>query len=115
MHGESNRRELFEAFVSSRRAMKQADRRRPRASCDQIIRLAWEYLDDELDEEPRRQVWRHLRDCPPCRAYFHFERAFLRAVGDREGAASDTAALLRKVMDALRAEGYRGWNSLMRS
>ena len=84
--------------------MEQVDRRRPLTSCDQVTRLVWEYLDDELDRERRREVLRHLRVCPPCRAYVEFERAFLRSVARHAGTVKNTSTLLLRVLHALRTE-----------
>jgi anti-sigma factor (TIGR02949 family) len=75
-------------------------------SCEHVIRLLWEYLDNELDAERRLRVREHLAVCEHCREHFTFEGAFLRAVASHLDDVTDTATLRGRIVDALRAEGY---------
>lgn len=47
--------------------------------CEEAVELLYHYLDDELTEEHRIVIRRHLDDCPPCFEAFDFE-AELRVV-----------------------------------
>jgi len=76
-------------------------------SCEHVIRLLWEYLDNELDDERRLRVRQHLDGCEHCREHFTFEGAFLRALATHLDEATDTATLRGRIVDALRVEGYR--------
>ena len=76
-------------------------------SCEHVIRLLWDYLDNELDAALRQRVREHLDACEHCRNHFTFEGAFLRAVALHLDEATDTATLRERIVAALRAEGYR--------
>jgi predicted anti-sigma-YlaC factor YlaD len=61
--------------------------------CDDVTRLVWLFLDDELTPRGSASIRVHLRECASCRAFVRFECAFLDAVhaalrGDR-GARTD--------------------------
>lgn len=38
----------------------------PDGRCSEVLRDVWLFLDDEMDEENRAAVQRHLDDCSPC-------------------------------------------------
>lgn len=82
--------------------------RDPSMPCAEVVRLVWEFLDDEIDDERRGKIREHLDICPPCRDHFTFEGAFLRAVSRVIDEPGDTASLQRRVLQALRDEGYDG-------
>ena len=48
--------------------------------CDQVRRLVWLYLDDELASHGVSKIHTHLRECASCRRVVCFERAFLRTM-----------------------------------
>ena len=50
------------------------------ADCEDVVRLVWPFLDDELTLRDAARVRQHLRECASCRAFVRFERAFLRAM-----------------------------------
>lgn len=77
-------------------------------SCEHVVQLLWDYLDEELDEARRARVREHLDMCVHCREHFTFEAAFLRALASQLDAPEDTTTLRSRVLDSLRAEGYGG-------
>ena len=48
--------------------------------CDDVTRLVWPFLDDELTPRVATSMRVHLRACATCRAFVRFERAFLTAM-----------------------------------
>lgn len=82
------------------------DERAQPMSCEEVVRLVWAYLDDEIDDERRRRVREHLALCGPCRDHFTFDGAFLRSVARLIDVPDDAAPLRARVLEALRAEGY---------
>lgn len=70
-------------------------------SCQEVVRVMWEYLDGELDAERRARIREHLEICPHCREQFTFEGAFLRAVARHLDEAGDTDALRFRIEQAL--------------
>jgi anti-sigma factor (TIGR02949 family) len=77
-------------------------------SCEEIVQLLWDYLDDELDLARREAVRGHLEHCSHCRDHFTFEGAFLRALESVIEEPVDTTAMRTRIVAALRAEGYGG-------
>jgi len=49
-------------------------------SCEEVVLLLWEYLDEELDDARRAQIRAHLADCEHCEGQATFEAAFLRSL-----------------------------------
>jgi anti-sigma factor (TIGR02949 family) len=75
-------------------------------SCDEAVRVLWEYLDTELDDLLRDRVREHLVECAHCRDQYTFEGKFLHAVGSLMDEPIETEALRARILAALRARGY---------
>lgn len=75
-------------------------------SCDEAVRVLWDYLDTELDDALRERVREHLLECAHCREQYTFEGNFLRAVGNLMDEPLDTSALRARILAALRARGH---------
>lgn len=75
-------------------------------SCDEAVRVLWDYFDGELDETLRERVRNHLLECAHCRDHYTFEGAFLQTVGGVIDEPIDTTALRGRILEALRARGY---------
>ncbi len=78
----------------------------PHMSCEDAVRLLWDYLDEELDDVRRARVRLHLQACEHCREHFGFHRSFLRAVAAVVDEPIDTTTLRRRIVDALEEDGY---------
>jgi mycothiol system anti-sigma-R factor len=74
-------------------------------SCDEAVRVLWDYLDTELDDVLRERVREHLTECAHCREQYTFEGNFLRTVGNLIEEPQDTTALRARILAALRARG----------
>jgi mycothiol system anti-sigma-R factor len=72
-------------------------------TCAGVTAMAWSYLDDELPWCDRRRIRSHVAGCDPCRAYLHFQRAFLRAVRAELNRETASDALRQRVSAALDA------------
>ena len=42
-----------------------------RATCETLVRLLSDYVDQELSEEDVRRLEEHLADCPPCEVFLN--------------------------------------------
>ena len=73
--------------------------------CEHVIRLVWNYLDDEIDAEQRNRIREHLEVCAHCRDQYTFEGAFLRSVGKLLDDAP-VEALRERIEHALREHGF---------
>jgi anti-sigma factor (TIGR02949 family) len=76
-------------------------------SCDEAVRVLWDYLDREVDDALRERVREHLVECAHCRDHYTFEGDFLRAVDAVIETPIDTTALRARILDALRARGFQ--------
>jgi mycothiol system anti-sigma-R factor len=72
-------------------------------TCEQVSAMVWSYLDDELPWCDRRRIRAHIAHCHHCRAYLHFQRAFLRAVRAELNRETASDALRERVSAALAA------------
>jgi len=53
-------------------------------SCGEVITFLFEYLEDDVAEERKREFERHLELCPSCRNYLDTYRESLRLARDAE-------------------------------
>ena len=56
-------------------------RRRPSLSCQKVVELVTDYLEDELSARDRRRFEAHLRRCPHCTEYLDQMRTIIRLTG----------------------------------
>lgn len=72
-------------------------------ACDQALAEIYLYLDRELTWWRRRQIRRHLADCPPCLQGYTFERRLKVVV--RECLAEEVPdEFMQRLNEALREE-----------
>lgn len=76
-------------------------------SCDDVIAELSSFVDGELDEQVRRHVESHLRDCRTCTAIYDSTRKSLRIVTDT-GTFEVPADLSGKIMTRLRSRSRGG-------
>lgn len=72
--------------------------------CDHAVAHVYLYLDRELTWWRRRQIRRHVSDCPPCFDGFSFEQRLRVVVRQRlaEDVPAEFITRLRQVIDAER-------------
>ncbi len=51
--------------------------------CSETIGRIYHFLDGELTEERRREIQRHLDECPPCVEAYDFEAELRHVVANR--------------------------------
>lgn len=51
--------------------------------CEKAIHRLYGYLDGELTEAKRREIARHLDECPPCAQGFDFELELRTVIASR--------------------------------
>lgn len=71
-------------------------------SCDDVIAELSSFIDGEVDEQARRHVESHLRDCRTCTAIYDSTRKSLRIVTD-SGSFDVPADMTAKIMERLRS------------
>jgi mycothiol system anti-sigma-R factor len=76
--------------------------------CRTAVQQLWDYLDEELTPERMDEVRRHLERCGSCLPHHEYGRVFLAALAlAREGEARAPETLRYRVMESLRAAGFR--------
>ena len=76
--------------------------------CTAAMRQLWDYLDEELDAERMAAIREHLHGCQRCWPHYDFERAFLTALNTSGAARVAPDELRRRVLGALKEEGFTG-------
>jgi anti-sigma factor (TIGR02949 family) len=77
-------------------------------NCQDVVRKLWDFLDEELDEERMAAVRAHIARCNSCYPHVDFERAFLDALAECRQTGGCPEEVRRRVVEALRQEGYSG-------
>ena len=72
-------------------------------TCQELVELVTEYLDDALPEDDRARFEEHLTTCAGCRAHLDQVRETIRILGSVPG---ETLSV-RAERDLL--EAFRGW------
>jgi anti-sigma factor RsiW len=74
-------------------------------SCQELVELVTDYLEDALPPEERRRFDRHLAECGNCQRYLEQIRETIRVAGTLTPEALDPAA------EAALLRAFRGWNA----
>ena len=78
----------------------------PYFTCQEMVELVTEYLEDRLSVEDRLRFEQHIAVCGPCHAYLHQMRETIRVTGElREESLSEDAR--DTLMGAFREWGGR--------
>ena len=70
-------------------------------TCQELVELVTDYLDDQLDQGQRARFDEHLEECPPCVLSLHEMRMTVEALG-RLPAESLSPAAERELLAAFR-------------
>jgi anti-sigma factor RsiW len=76
----------------------------PELTCEELVELVTDYVEDRLSPEDRARFDAHLADCPHCRDYLEQMRQTIRSLGDLPEESLSPA-----VRDAL-LTAFRGWS-----
>ncbi len=77
-----------------------------RLDCHQVMQQLWDYLDGELTAERMEAIRAHLAVCQRCYPQYHVERSFLQAIAAARREHPRPDEVKRRVLEALRSEGY---------
>jgi anti-sigma factor (TIGR02949 family) len=50
-------------------------------ACAEVLAFVYVYIDEEIDETHRVEVWTHLQECPPCSREYEAEVRLKARVG----------------------------------
>jgi anti-sigma factor RsiW len=72
-------------------------------SCQELVELVTDYLEDALPSELHQRFERHIAHCSGCQAYLEQMRATIRVTGEL------TAESLSPEAESTLLDAFRGW------
>lgn len=85
------------------------------ASCADVVRHLWDYLDDQLTPDGAERLRAHMAACEKCRGYSDYQACFLEAVAKLRGNPDAPAALRDRVAEGLKSEGCSCWDAVKKA
>jgi len=79
-------------------------------ACAEVLALVYVYMDGEIDESHRVEVWTHLQECPPCSQEYEVETRLKARIGQSCGCEPSPAHLRARIVSQIRSISitYRG-------
>ena len=72
--------------------------------CDEVRKRASDYLDNDISEEDRQRILKHLEECEHCPSFFETLRATISSLGSLPARAIPQR-LKQKLLDIPKEEG----------
>ncbi len=85
------------------------------ATCVDVLRHLWDYLDDELTPAGAERLRSHIATCATCREFEGFQSCFLDGLARLRRELDAPTSLREKVAEKLRGEGCRCWEQAKRT
>jgi anti-sigma factor (TIGR02949 family) len=84
------------------------------ASCADVVRHLWDYLDDQLTPDGAERLRAHMSACPKCRGYSDYQSCFLEAAAKLRARFDAPESLRTKLAEGLKSEGCSCWDAVKR-
>lgn len=81
------------------------------ASCADVVRHLWDYLDDQLTPEGAERLRAHMASCTTCRGYSDYQACFLEAVARVRTKSDAPVSLRERLAEGLKSEGCSCWEA----
>jgi anti-sigma factor (TIGR02949 family) len=85
------------------------------ASCVEVLRHLWEYLDAEMTPVGAERLREHISGCAQCREYEGYQSCFLEAMARLKADLDAPSELRDKIAERLRKEGCGCWSKARKS
>jgi mycothiol system anti-sigma-R factor len=82
------------------------------ATCADVVRHLWDYLDDQLTPEGAARLNAHMASCTTCRGYSDYQSCFLEAVAKLRAQLDAPESLRAKLAEGLKSEGCSCWGEV---
>lgn len=82
------------------------------ASCADVVRHLWDYLDDQLTPEGAERLRAHMASCTTCRGYSDYQACFLEAVARVRTKSDAPVSLRERLAEGLKSEGCSCWEAV---
>ena len=79
------------------------------ATCADVVRHLWDYLDDQLTPDGAERLRSHMASCATCRGYSDYQSCFLEAVAKLRAQLDAPGSLRAKLAEGLKSEGCSCW------
>ncbi len=80
------------------------------ASCVEVLRHLWDYLDAEMTPAGTERLRAHIAGCAQCREYQGYQSCFLESMAKLKANLEAPSELRDKVAEKLRGEGCGCWS-----
>jgi anti-sigma factor (TIGR02949 family) len=85
------------------------------ASCADVVRHLWDYLDDQLTPDGAERLKTHMASCEKCRGYSDYQACFLEAVARLRAQFDAPESLRAKLAERLKSEGCSSWGAVTKA
>ena len=85
------------------------------ASCADVVRHLWDYLDEQLTPDGAERLKTHMASCAKCRGYSDYQSCFLEAVAKLRAQLDAPESLRTKLAEGLKSEGCSCWDEVTRA
>ncbi|HET9685470.1 MAG TPA: zf-HC2 domain-containing protein [Gemmatimonadaceae bacterium] len=82
------------------------------ASCADVVRHLWDYLDDQLTPDGADRLRVHMASCTTCRGYSDYQACFLEAVARVRTKSDAPVSLRERLAEGLKSEGCSCWEAV---
>jgi mycothiol system anti-sigma-R factor len=85
------------------------------ATCADVVRHLWDYLDDQLTPDGAERLRSHMASCATCRGYSDYQSCFLEAVAKLRAQHDAPGSLRAKLAEGLKSEGCSCWGEVTKA
>jgi anti-sigma factor (TIGR02949 family) len=82
------------------------------ASCADVLRHLWDYLDEQITPEGAERLQAHIASCSKCQGYSAYQACFLEAVARLRAELGAPETLRARLAEGLKTEGCGCWEQV---
>ena len=82
------------------------------ASCVDVLRHLWDYLDEEMTPTSHERLRAHIAGCPQCREYQGYQSCFLDTLARLRTQIDAPTELRQRLADKLKRQGCGCWSKV---
>jgi anti-sigma factor (TIGR02949 family) len=84
------------------------------ASCADVFRHLWDYLDDQIAPGGADRLRAHIASCAQCQEYEVYQECFLQAVSKLKVELGAPESLRERLAEGLKTQGCGCWDKVRR-